>query len=716
MKMRSVLPWAAGMGVASFCVGSAWAQTDATVLAGTQVYEASFFKQYDLSTAEDMLRRLPGVEAILNEGSTTQARGLGEATEQILINGKRMASKATTAAATLRRIPAAAVQRVELIRGDAGSVQGASLVVNVVLDEGAVGRGQGNFELAYRFSDRGWSDVDGLVSYTGAVGRVGYALGFERSTWSPLGLTPSGGANDYTLRFRDERYFYPDGGLQESRPQKWARMVQTNRLTGAATYDLGGGDMVRLNGVYTADPIKTTDVTDATRFDPGGALTGRAIEFRYNKVTKKSLELGGELEKRVGSGAFNVIALHTRGENIYRDYRVRHEATGPLAELARSGNRQDVGEDVLRLTYEAPINGSHTLTLGVEGAMNFLDQDIEVFFDLDRDGRLEAVSVPTARAHVEEKRAEFTAQHNARLGKWSATSALVFEVSRISTNYDAIPVRTLRYLKPRLNLSYRATSRDQFTLNVERAVGQLDFQNFVPAYNVVDSIIDLGNPEILPGDNRSVDLTYEHRLPDDQGVLSATAFYKNNWGVTAFVPNGRFNSAGLPLSWRGNQGAALFYGAELKSSLRLTRFQLPGATVNTRLQLQRVRVRDPFTHERRKAGTPLPLEFSTSFRHDVPAWRTSYGAEFMRGQGDIISSDIRVRDVYTRSSRVMVFVERALNEAYSIRFDAYSINGATEDRMRRIYAVEQADGRLTRSELTREVRDRRFVVLLRGRF
>ena len=93
---------------------------------GNVTYGPSFFAQYNLTNAEDMLRRIPGVSAILDAtGVLNQARGLGASGDQILINGKRMASKSTDVAAALRRIRATNVERVELLRGTASGTAAA---------------------------------------------------------------------------------------------------------------------------------------------------------------------------------------------------------------------------------------------------------------------------------------------------------------------------------------------------------------------------------------------------------------------------------------------------------------------------------------------------------------------------------------------------------------------------------------------------------------
>jgi hypothetical protein len=685
----------------------------------TEVYGEAFFKGVNLNNAEDMLRRVPGAAAVLDAAAVrvNTNRGLGAGAEQILIDGRRLASKSTSASATLRRIAATSVERVELIRGGSDQVQSEGLIINVVLKRDANAKGVGNFEVGYRFTDQGQSEFDGLVSYAGSWRGISYVLGYERSAWSPLGATPSqGSANDWTTRFRDERYYYPSGIVQELRPQKWQRVHQKDTLTFNVTSPLGVGssDTLRVQLLYQTNPIKQVDTTAQTRFSNVGVQTTRATERHYNKNTKNTLELGAELEVALGPGQFSAIGLHSRNAVDFLDFRERTESTGAYVQLARSVNEQATGEDVLRLSYQIPLSSNQSVTFGAEGARNFLDQEIGVFFDLDRDGRLESIPIPTAEAKVSELRGEFSLKHSWTLNaKWTLESTVATEISRIETNYPAIPIRTLSFVKPRLDLSYSPTARDRFRFKAEKTVGQLDFANFVPAYNVPDSRIDLGNPELAAAETWNFEVAYERRLPKDNGVLGTRIAYRDIWGGPGFVPFG-VDANGLPRSRRGNNGTMLGYTLEQTAAIRIP--WLPGAQVNAKALFSPTAVRDQFTLLRRRAGPIHKNEFTLGFRHDVPGRDVSYGMEFFDTGGALRVSDVRTSEMLTRDDRFNIFFERKLGASFSLRLDAYNINAPHEVRSRRLFTVSQMDGRLLRSETFDEVRDRRFVLRLRGRF
>ena len=684
---------------------------------GTQVYDQAFFARYNLNTAEDMLRRLPEVSSILDSaGTTNQARGLGSGGDQILIGGKRVASKSQLAA-TLRRIPAANIQRIELIRGTSGELDVLSegMVINVVLKDGVGVGGVGNYEINYRFDDLSWSDFDGLISYSGGLGRLRYVLAAEQNLWTPLGQTPTGGANDFTRRTRIEQYFYPSGQLQEYRPQKFKREHHKRIFTANLTYDFNNGDEARLNALWQPFPVKESDFTDVQRYSVAGLPTTIAYEEHYRRTRRDLVELSGEIEKKIGPGKASLILIHTRNSVPMTDYRNRYESFG-MVEVSRSANEQDTGEDIARASYSwSPAKGQD-LTLGFEAARNTLAQTLQVYFDLNRDGRLDPVTIPTAHAEVEEQRGEAFAIHNWKITpKLTLESSLNIELSRITTNYPFIPVKNYRFPKPRIDLRYNFTPRDRLRLKIERTVSQLDFNNFVPVYNVIDTRIDAGNPSIAPEKAWVFELGHEHRLKNDSGSVEARGFYRN---ISDHIDRGPFGTtnAGLPGSTPININKARLYGLEVKAGVRLTALGMRNALVNARYLIQKSSLIDPFTGRERKMRDPYNTEITLGFRHDLTRLRASYGATMQETVGSQLVSDIRNLEYFSRAPRFELFVEKALWGPVTLRVEAYNLTRSHENKQRFLYAASQADGRLVRSEIYEERRDRRFAIRLRGKF
>ncbi len=83
------------------------------------VYEPLFFESAHPRHAYDMVKRLPGFVLVDSDGAV---RGFAGATGNVLIDGKSPSSKSESLEAVLRRIPAASVARIEVIRGGAPGI------------------------------------------------------------------------------------------------------------------------------------------------------------------------------------------------------------------------------------------------------------------------------------------------------------------------------------------------------------------------------------------------------------------------------------------------------------------------------------------------------------------------------------------------------------------------------------------------------------------
>jgi outer membrane receptor protein involved in Fe transport len=82
--------------------------------AAVAVYPADFFAAYRPITLLDMLDRIPGVSLAFRQAE--ERRGLRTSTDQVLINGKQISAKDNNSLTVLRRISAAQVERIEVLR------------------------------------------------------------------------------------------------------------------------------------------------------------------------------------------------------------------------------------------------------------------------------------------------------------------------------------------------------------------------------------------------------------------------------------------------------------------------------------------------------------------------------------------------------------------------------------------------------------------------
>ena len=167
--------------------GTAWAQDGAATatpapapsdsgpvqgapIDGGLSYLPADFVRFVPRSALDMVNRVPGFSIRDND----QARGLGEATSNILINGERVANKAESVFDRLGRIPADKVDHIEIVDASNFSIPGlAGQVANVVTKPGGIsGRFEWRGAVRAHFAHKNfWG---GEVSLSGTSGKLEY--------------------------------------------------------------------------------------------------------------------------------------------------------------------------------------------------------------------------------------------------------------------------------------------------------------------------------------------------------------------------------------------------------------------------------------------------------------------------------------------------------------------------------------------------------------
>ena len=104
-----------------------------------KVYVPADFARFAPRTGYDMLVQVPGF-TIISPSMGELDRGLGQATENVLINGERIANKSGGAVDELRRIAAANVDRIEIVDAASLGIAGlAGQIANVILKAGKKG-------------------------------------------------------------------------------------------------------------------------------------------------------------------------------------------------------------------------------------------------------------------------------------------------------------------------------------------------------------------------------------------------------------------------------------------------------------------------------------------------------------------------------------------------------------------------------------------------
>ncbi|WP_298163542.1 TonB-dependent receptor [Brevundimonas sp.] len=608
---------------------------------GVLVFEPAFFAESSPDTALDMIGRLPGFG--LDTGDT-DTRGFAGAAGNVLIDGDRPSSKSDSLDGILRRISAASVERIELIRGGAPGIdmQGRSVVANVVL---------------------------------------------KRTVQIETVLE----ANSYV---------YPDGALGPLLQASWSRREGENQLEASlsATTDRtdGTGDGYRRRYNAAGVPIQTADLDlwDRFRNVRGTAawqgLTGGG-RFRVNGVLGWN-KAENSIDTLIRSGTGQNERVENEGDEVEAELGVNWtRALGERTELELTGlQRYEVDTDESR-----SFSGQNRVAFGGEGtAGETIGRAVLRFRQSDRwafEGGGETaynfldstttyaengvpIPLPSASVKVEELRGEVFGQTTWRPSPtFTAEAALRVEVSEIRQSGDSDRAETFVYPKPRLQLTWTPVADHQLRLRVERTVGQLDFEDFVASADVDLNQVEGGNPELEPTKLWTYEAVYERRFWGE-GALTVTLRRYQFEDIIDVIPlSGGFEAVGnIGDGWSNQQQVAV--------TLPMDRLGLSNARLQARVSFDQSGVTDPLTGQDRRISGRIQFGCGVSFNQDLRGGRWSYGFDHGCNLDDPVQYRIREVRYIEEEPFVTVYGQWKPRPDLTLRLD---LGNATDRESRR---------------------------------
>ncbi|GAA0769600.1 outer membrane receptor protein involved in Fe transport [Erythromicrobium ramosum] len=307
------------------------------------VVTAEEFALTGTTRVEDLINSLPQVFAgqggNVSNGSTGTAtldlRGLGSERTLVLVNGRRMApGTPSTSSPDINMIPAALIERVDVLTGGASSVYGADAVagvVNFVLDTDFEGFKVNLNYGTFNHNNRASADVRGAND----ARRFGY----------PTGMVTDGGTFDGTLAFGSS---FDDGrgrvtaylGYRKIDPVLQARRdysaCSLSANTAAATTTLGrqyncGGSATSATGTVFYNEGFGADFTSTlAQFGPNRTLLGGTTPFNFGP-----LNYFQRPDERYTAGLFADYEISS-AIKPYMEFMFMDDRT--VAQIAPSGN------------------------------------------------------------------------------------------------------------------------------------------------------------------------------------------------------------------------------------------------------------------------------------------------------------------------------------------------------------------------------------------
>ncbi|KRB52459.1 MAG: TonB-dependent receptor [Pseudomonadota bacterium] len=655
---------------------AAAAETSGDVIA----YPPAFFAQAAPATAFDMVARLPGFS--FERGSNV--RGLGGAGGNVLIDGQPAVSKNDNLEEILKRIPASAVARVELIRGGAAGVDmaGRSVVANVVRStragaQGAVTAGgylvNDGRRLPEVRAEGQWRRGEQAAEMSLRVGRqADDTLGDGRRTirdasTSALQLADVRGEGD-TLRV-------------------WT--------TGAVETPLAGGRL-RLSGAYMLSPYQSV-ITERSR------ETG-ATNVETNDRDQVQAELGARHTVDLAPSLGLELTAFQQWKNA--DTVARLEGPGLVREF---GLDRKTAESVGRGRLKWRPLKTLDVEAGGEGALNTLESHTA----FAENGA--PVAVPAANVRVKERRGEAFVLATWRPSPtWSGEAGLRQEVSSITSNGDTTVSKSLRFAKPRLALTWGPTPTDQIRLRLEREVGQLNFDDFVASSSLVNTgVVLAGNPNLRPQQAWVAEAAFERRFWTSGAAIVTVRHYELSDVIDRLPVLDRDGVviADAP----GNIGEGRRDELSVSLALPLERLGLADAQLKSAATWRRSRVTDPMTGRSRETSNDMPLSWEVHLKQDLPQWDVSWGVDVF-GAYRQTAYRLTETDTLKFSTWVVPFVEYRPRPDLTLTIELESATEGGSKRIRDIYAGPRHTSALSRTNVRQFTWERTIEIRLRKTF
>lgn len=564
---------------------------------GKRTYVPADFAQFAPRTALDMLNRVPGFSIRSEE----LERGLGEASGNVVINGQRISGKSNDVVTELGRIPAANVERIEIVEGETLDIPGLTGQVANVITRSARISGQWAYRPEFRayYSDPLLTRFE--VSMSGTQGPVQYTLGLDNRG------SRSGAGGPTWL-------YDPSGTIIETRDERWRGNAEQPRLSGRFVYDGPGEAVGNLNLSYGRlyfDYLETGVRTGTRSGDHSRTVTSDEHGDNY--------EIGADYEFPLAAGKLKLIGVG-RGSAYPNETTVITEfddgSTAGFRSTRSGEDRELIGRSEYRWT-----RGVAEWQVSAEGAFNSLDSTSRLF-ERDADGSFSEIPLPGGTAKVEEDRYEVMVSQGRPLGsgvtmKLSAGG----EYSQLAQVGAGGTTRTFWRPKGEVSTAWKISPRTDLSVKLARRVGQLNFFDFLASVDVTNDQETAANPDLVPEQSWDLDIEGVRAL-GPWGRTTLHVFGRLIDDIIDYVPIGTSGEA------PGNLDQATVYGIQSRSTINFDPMGWRGARLDARFIWQGSEVEDPLTGESRPISGSLQEFFDIALRHDVAntewAWGTGY--------------------------------------------------------------------------------------------
>ncbi|MXP42044.1 TonB-dependent receptor plug domain-containing protein [Altererythrobacter soli] len=603
-----------------------------------QVYTVEDFTRFSPRTAYDMLSRVPGFSI----RSSDRERGLGQASENVLINGQRVANKSGGAVDELQKITAVSVVRIEILDAASTGIAGLSgQVANVIVrQKQSSGQFEWNPEVHARYAKP--NPFRANVSYSGKAGWLDYTLSVrsegERDGFGgPVAITD------------------PSGNLIETREQH--NHSKGDLVTFEVKSGVAGPGSSEGNLTLAYTPYWFPSYNRERRAPVSGV--------DYTRLTVESMngyyiDVSGDYRFGLGPGRLKLIGLRHFDREPFDVVQVSSYDDASPDDGIRFLRDNRIGETVVRAEY-AWKGGVDNWQVSLERAYNSLDQRGSLFL-LGADGEFGEVPYPEGSGHVVETRHEGIVSWSRPLGSQAdvqiAGGAEISELARFDSD-----IKPRKFFRPKgsVTLGWRPSEKWDLSLRLRRRVGQISFNDFLAQPNLEEERENSGNPDLVPPQSWESEVEVSRDLGAwGQGRVRLYAHLIGD--IVDIIP------ARLDGETVGNLPRARRFGLEWIGTLQMDPLGLEGARLDLNVQIEDSSVRDPLSGDKRPISNNLRDRWETTFRHDMPNsdWTWGISLKHDRSEKDYYLTEINdswegplFDDVFIENKNVIGLTVRA---------------------------------------------------------
>ena len=591
------------MAIAVMGTVPAYAQDDqqpapAAANGDAQVFEPAYFAQFAPRNALDMVDRIPGFS--ISGGNDQGQRGLGQATQNVIVNGERLSSKSESVRDQLRRIPSTDVVRIEILDGNATSIPGLTgQVANVVYTSNGAS-GQFEWTTGFRPHNTEAQLFGGEISVIGSSGSLDYTVSLSNEN-NRFGA-------DGPVSITDR-----DGALIESQYSKLSGKFDNPKISTAFSYDFGGDVTANLNLSYGSDFF--------SRKEPETAIDSAGVTRTREALVEEDgpeYEIGGDIQFPFGPGSLKLILLERFERDNYSSSVIDRLSDDSPPRGFRFEQTNGAGERIGRLEYDWKLWGADWQLSG-EAAFNRLDRRSRLF-ELAPGGEFVQLAFPQGNGGVTEDRYDASLSISRSLS--STLSVQVIGAMEFSTiEQTGFAANSRSFKRPKGSFAATWKPRDDFDISVTLAkrVSQLSFGDFLASVSLNNDNQNGGNNELVPYQSYNVEIE-ANKTFGAWGSLKLEA--RKAW-FQDFIDWFPLPGGGEA---RGNIGDADRLHLQANATINLDPLGFRGARVDLEVVKRDMNVIDPFTGLTRPFSYDQEGSFEIDFRHDVPGTDWAWGA------------------------------------------------------------------------------------------